>query len=252
MRQRLSRDWADNAQSSKDFENRKFKILVSGKEGSGKTEFAGTWPKPFIIASEEGTLTLMDKDIPFFFLSNDMPIYDTILMILLEAKMHSGSFAEGGKFSGIETIVFDSFTALNQKIMAEILESNNRVKPEFDDWNSLKYRMGKICSLIPELPYHVIGTVGIASKDDLITKMAVPTIDIDGSYRERLPHDFDFSLWLTCQSRGSVNKYICYTKEHLQKYSKARVPKKWPPLPKEIENIDYDYIYNYYQENLKK
>lgn len=252
MRQRISRDWADNVRSSSDFELRKFKILVSGREGAGKTAFAGTWPNPFFIASEDGTLTVADKDIPFFFLSNDMPIYDTVLMILLEAKDKTGAFAPDGKYGSSETIVFDSFTALNQKLLAEILEDNKRVKPEFDDWNSLKYRMSKICSLIPELPFHVIGTAGIASKDDQITKMNVPTLDIDGSYRERLPHDFDFSLWLTCQSRAGANKYVAYTMEHLQKYSKARTPSKWPKLPKEIENIDYQYIINYYQENLKK
>lgn len=252
MRKRLSREWIKEVHSSGDFENRKFKILVSGREGSGKTHFAGTWPKPFILASEEGTLTLADKEIPFFFLSNDILTFDTVLMILLEAKSKTGAFAPDGEYGDTETIVIDSFTSLNQKIMSEILESNKRVKPEFDDWNTLKYRMSKICALIPELPYHVIGTAGIASKDDSITKMSVPTLDIDGSYRERLPHDFDLSLWLTCQSRGSESRYVAYTKEHLQKYSKARAPQSWPTLPKEIENISYQFIINYYQENLKK
>lgn len=253
MRQRLTRDWADMVTVSSDFSKRKYKILVCGREGSGKTTFAGTAPKPFVIALEEGTLAVADKDIPSFFVSNDMPVYDTVLMLLLEMKSKTGNFSPEGKYGDTETIVIDSFTSLSQKLMSEILEGSKpaRVKPEFDDWNTLKFRMSKICSLIPELDYNVIGTAGLASKDDQITKMAVPTIDIDGGYRERLPHDFDFSLWLTCQSRGSTVKYIAYTKEHLQKYSKARTPKSWPALPKEIENIDFDYISNYYQENLK-
>ena len=251
MRQRLTRDWTVRIQKSNDSKIRKFKVLVSGREGSGKTEFAGGWPKPFFIATEEGTLSLADKEIPFMFIPNDVPVYDTVLMILLEAKAKTGAFSADGSLGDRETIVLDSFTSLNQKLMSEILEANGRIKPEFDDWNTLKFRMSKICSLIPELDFHVVGTVGIAVKDDSITKMSTPTIDLDGGYRERLPHDFDFSLWLTCQTRGSQTRYIAYTKEYLQKYSKARVPRSWPELPKEIENISFNFINNYYQENFK-
>ena len=67
-RKRVGRDWVNNVRMTNNVADKKLNILLWGRPGTGKTQFMGTAPKPFIIAAEDGVLTLHDKTIPYYIL----------------------------------------------------------------------------------------------------------------------------------------------------------------------------------------
>lgn len=62
--------WSNTNQSIMDGVN----ILGYGKSGVGKTRFIGTMPRPLIISSERGNLSLRGMDIPVAYVSNGVDL----------------------------------------------------------------------------------------------------------------------------------------------------------------------------------
>jgi phage nucleotide-binding protein len=86
--------------STKDVVTDGFKVLVYGKAGIGKTTLMGTAPKPVIISSESGLLSLAHKDIPVI----EVKTIDDV------SEVYDYLTEEGGK--DFETICLDSITEI--------------------------------------------------------------------------------------------------------------------------------------------
>lgn len=85
------------------------KILVFGDSGTGKTKLIGTAPKPLIISTESGLLSLADIDIPVITAKSLEDIYEIYEYI---------NSPDGSEY---ETICLDSITDL-----AESMLTNNK------------------------------------------------------------------------------------------------------------------------------
>ena len=79
MRRKLGRNWGSEIKMTNDVSNKKVKMLVSGGPGSGKTHLFSTAPNPFVIATEDGVLTLHKFAIPYIKIDDGMAVYESFL-----------------------------------------------------------------------------------------------------------------------------------------------------------------------------
>ncbi len=231
-RKRVGRNWSQGIKSTADVADKRLNILLWGESGTGKTRFMGGAPKPFIIAAEDGVLTLANKEIPYYLLQADEKIYDTVLAIIDDARKKQNGF------ENIESICVDSLWKLNEMLMDEILDDAGIEKPDnYSYWGILQTRISKIMGALLSLDYHIIASVGEKVKEDKLTGGLKPVFNFSGSYADHVAYEFDFNLYLVAKSRGSRTEYLAYSKPENKRTAKSRVE-----LPREIKDLSFDYI----------
>ena len=256
-RKRPTGKWAQGIRSTRDVSRQKLNILIWGASGVGKTRFLGTAPRTFIIATEKGTLTLYKEDIPFFQITEDMPVFDMVMLILQSAERKEKVFKidEDGNetdevlvdFAEIDTIAIDSVWKLNEMILTELCDVANRDKASFDEWGLLLAKMSKIIARLIAMDYHSIITIGQAvKKDEMEEDEKVMEFNMRGSYRHQIAYEFDFNLYFAEETRGTRSEYVAYTKDANKRTAKSRVP-----LPPKLVNPNFDMIWDVVQAELK-
>lgn len=126
------------------------KCLIYGRNGQGKTRFAGSGPKPFVIdCNDHGTKSIADRDGDAFFADN------------WEDVIYAYWFLRQGGH-GYQTLVLDNLTMMQNLCSNHILKENER--DGFRDpktmsqreWGILKKYMGPQILDFRNLPMHVI------------------------------------------------------------------------------------------------
>lgn len=244
-RTRPGRKWGQLVKMTNDVKAKKLKILVWGGPGTGKTHLIGTAPKPFVIAAEDGVLTLHKFKIPYFKLDDSMAIYETFLMIVESAvKKEKVEIEVDGKpevidFAEIETIALDSAWMLNSRLTREIKEECGKEKFQHDQWGLLLDRMQKCITDLLESDYHIICTMGEAVKaDEMDDQKKQVTFNMQGSFRNQIAYLFDFNLTTFKESVGRRTNYKLFTNDENNRSAKSRVD-----LPKEIVDPTFSKIY---------
>lgn len=243
-RRRVGRNWAGKIRKTNNVADKKLNILTWGRPGSGKTWFMGTAPKPFIIAAEDGVLTLHEKEIDYVLLDPEEKVYDTVMIYIDDARKKLGVFED------IETICVDSLWKLNQMLLDEIIEEAGREKAERDDWGMLLTRISKIMSNLLAMDYHCITSVGEQIKEDAMNTdkknpLMLPEFNMSGSYKSQVAYEFDFNLYFEQKPRGARVDYMAYPLPHDKRNAKSRVK-----LPNEMKDITFDFILNKVNEEL--
>lgn len=123
-------------------QDHKIKALIYGASGAGKTTFAGTAPKPIFASSENGLLSIAEKEVPFVEIKS--------LKDLLELYQE----LVGGKHD-FETVIIDSISEINEIIKSEIENRTGRVM-QLQDWGKLQKQIRDILRKFRDLPMHVI------------------------------------------------------------------------------------------------
>ncbi len=240
-RKRVGRAWAESVKQTSNIADKKLNILLWGASGSGKTRFMGGAKKPFIIAAEDGVLTLKDKDIPYYLLKSDEKVYDTVLAIIDSAKKKLDGFEE------IETICIDSLWKLNQMLFDEILDEAGLEKAgSFAEWGVLQTRISKVVSALLAMDYHIVASVGEKLKEDKLTEALLPAFNFSGSYADQVAYEFDFNLYLTTKAKGHRLEYVAYSKPENKRNAKSRVD-----LPREIKDLSFDWLWGEITKGLK-
>jgi hypothetical protein len=245
MRTRLKRGWGSEIKMTNNVKDKKVKMLVSGGPGSGKTRLFSTAPHPFVIASEDGVLTLHKHAIPYIKLDDGMAIYEDFLEILRAARenrkieMADGTILDFGK---IETLCLDSVWMLNSRLKKEILESGNMRNAQKDLWGVLLDQIKDCILQLIDMDYHIIVTVGEAVKtDEMDSDEKIITYNFQGSFRNEIGYLFDFNLYMVKEQRGRNTIYKCFTNDENNRTAKARIG----GLPKEMINPSFKDIIKY-------
>lgn len=243
MRERIGRKWTDKVRYTDDLTDKCLNILVWGPPGSGKTHFIETAPKPFLINTDKGELTMHRSHIPSVALDGTTQVYETIMAILDSARKKKDGFEE------IETIGLDSVWKLSDLLLEEIKEEKNTTgKAGFDDWGELLTRMAKIVDGFTASPYHFIATSGEAIRqDDMDAEEKVVTFNFSGSYRSRLAYAFDFNLYFLAKKRGLKTEYIAFSQEENKRTAKSRVS-----MPRQIVDPSFSTIQGLVTAGLEK
>lgn len=230
--------WLKDLKKTGEIENVNLRIFLYGKPGTGKTEFAGTAPNPLFICAEDGMLTLFKKKgIDYILLDDtqDNNIYTTVTDILKHARNKTGPFVEDGPLAHIETIVFDSLSALNEMLLRQMLTKARKDKPEFDEWGRLKNQISTIAFHHKTLPMHAIAITGEGARENPLEGELVPCPNIQGSFRDDVMHLYDFNFWMHKKARGANVQYLCATNDTRGRNAKSRIK-----LPHIIENVTFD------------
>ena len=246
-RERVGRKWGEKVQFTDETAHKKLNILVWGLPGSGKTHFAETAPRPFLINTDKGELTMHKSHIPFVTIDGTMQVYETIMSILDDAR--KGKANEVVDFKEIDTIILDSVWKLSDLLLEEIMEeANNSGKANYDNWGELLTRMSKIIDGFTASNFHFIATSGEATRqDEMDAEEKIVTFNFSGSYRNRLPYSFDFNLYLKATKRGKEMQFIANTMEENKRTAKSRVA-----IPRQIVDPSFKKIQDFVTEGLKE
>lgn len=238
-RSKLSTEWRKTSvRNTKDVSDIKLNMLLWGGPKVGKTSFARTCPGIFLIAVENGVLTLKDESIEHFPLfTNEYPIFNTVMTIGNELK----------KDDSVQTIMLDSEQKLSELLTQEIMEENNISAMRTQDWGVLKYRMSAINNMFLQMDKHYIATCGEAikaSREDENDKEA--TFNLSGGYRDQMPYEFDFVIYMDKEKRGKEYKHYGHSQDKNKRTAAGRVK-----LPPKMENPSFDEIWGAVQKELK-
>lgn len=247
-RKRLGRSWGDQIKMTNNVKDKKVKMLVSGGPGSGKTHLFSTAPNPFVLATEDGVLTLHKFAIPYIKIDDGMTVYEDFLEILRAARERRKIDMGEGKvldFAEIDTLCLDSVWMLNSRLKKEILESGNIRNAQKDLWGILLDQIKDCILQLIDMDYHIIVTVGEAVKtDEMDTEEKIITYNFQGSFRNEIGYLFDFNLYMVKEPRGRNTIYKCYTNDENNRSAKARIG----GLPKEMINPSFQDIIGYLDE----
>lgn len=240
-RERVGRRWTEHVKFTDDVSDKKLNILVWGLPGSGKTHFAQTSPKPFLINTDKGELTMHSLHVPYITIDGSMQVYETIMAILNSAQKKTDGF---DKF---ETIILDSVWKTSDLLLDEICDENNVTgKPSFNEWGILLTRMTKIIDGFTASGYNFIATSGEATRaDEMDPEEKVVSFNFSGSYRDRLAYSFDFNLYMRSKPKGRETAYLAFTQEENKRTAKSRVE-----MPRQIADPSFDKIRSYVDAGL--
>jgi Cdc6-like AAA superfamily ATPase len=237
MPREISEDFYSNFTDLKKDKDQKIALLAWGRPGTGKTLLAGSFPKPYFLDLEDGLMTVFGSDIKANTITTDMPVLETCINVIQDAKYKRGPFAPDGPFGDRETFVLDSLSMLSVRLFEEIMEEQK--KDSRAAYGLLLKRMTTITSLLKELKrygYHVVGTALEAVKSD-DAGVSRPMPAIEGGFRNHIEAFFDLGLWLETTTRNGKTSYFAYSAAEKDHSAKVRLN-----LPHKVENVNFDML----------
>ena len=136
------------------------RVIIYGEYGCGKTTLAATWPKPFFIDIDLGeTNETRDRKLNYFTFQ-PKGIFDNVNSMLRDFLASRDVFDPEGPLGDRETVVIDSWTKINEFILADICQSQigsknvidvTRERPTISQYGFLASRQLALVSTIKEL-----------------------------------------------------------------------------------------------------
>jgi len=230
---------------------RRFKVLVVGHTGSGKTHFGATFSKPYILFTEPGSeeVILNNKELRKnvvgwdYFIPTSKQDTKRVFEDLIKAIDTARERAEKGE---IDTLILDNLTflALNRMDYIETFEptysrsGEQDTRAMFGALNRWLYNFTLMKILT--FPGHVVCTCHIkmedeesmAKKPDTTTPL-MPAIL--GGFRDTVAGLFSAVFYLDCiKEKDGKYHYFARTQKGNKKLAKNRFN-----LPEILENISY-------------
>lgn len=246
------KSWASSIAVTNDIDAIKLKLLLKGGPGVGKTKLLGTAPNLFVVDAEGGLLTLVDKAVKFYPLGKlaKGAYYDTTMAILDSIEANECVTDDEGNvivdFSQIETIGLDSVSKLSELFKQDIDEKAGNTSNTQALWGDLRSQMIMVMNRFYQLDKHLIVTVGEAQKVDESDRTYYD-LNMQGSYKNTLPHEFDFVLTLVKEATRTGTVYYTTSETMGGRTGKTRGIE----LSKKIEEPTFQLIWDEITKKLK-
>ena len=188
--------------------SQKTTVLLYGDNGSGKTEFASTWPNPVFLVpwiSRNEMKTLSKHKFPVALFKNLSEMHQQVNDLgndILKGKLRC------------DTIVVDNLTAMQTALEEELKVSSGKGRLEWEEWGKFASVFTKLLDALHKLPPHVIW----------ITHQKVVKVDEDtstgeftltGKSKELIPGFADMILHTTVTDLKAAGlKYRLFLKSH--------------------------------------
>jgi|GEM_PF-4183191 len=221
--------------STNESASQKTTVLLYGDNGSGKTEFASTWPNPVFLVptisqNEMKTLSKHDFKVALF----------KDLKELHQQVNDLGKAILKGELR-CNTIVVDNLTAMQTALEEELKTSSGKGKLEWEEWGKFASVFTKLLDALHKLPPHIIW----------ITHQKIVRIDDDksagdftltGKSKELIPGFADMILHTTVTDLKAAGlKYRLFLKGHDIWKGRIRGDRTLvEALPPYIEDPSYD------------
>lgn len=230
------------------------KILLIGKEGTGKTHFIQTMPKPiYMFSFDKGYLTLAGEEGINVGLCMDDNRYRPNAYKDFKKKFDSLRAGEkyktkDGKEIPYATIALDNISFLSTYLFDDLQYTNNNIdKPGgFTVYGQLKSRLADIINQsIMCAPYIVCTALVKADKDD-VTGEIFFNPDIIGSLSDEVGAWFDAVFYTEVDKVPSTGKKIhkLITVGERRQRAKIRVPSSVSNSIGAVETPDFQHLYN--------
>lgn len=140
-------------------------IGVHGNPGTGKTRFAGTFPKPVVIALDPGHSVLRQlpnaTDIQIVQIRDKVDAAGNITRSVLQQVWDVFKWLQKGDHDR-ETVVIDSGTELHKAILDAVMRKPRQRQaptiPSTDDYIEVAAKMKSLIRYFRDLPMHVVWT----------------------------------------------------------------------------------------------
>lgn len=172
-------------------ENMHVKTLIYGAPGTGKTVFAGSFPKPCIIDCENGWKSIMAVH---GYTPSVVSVKNKEDLVNAYKELESGEH-------DFQTVIIDSLTDLNQYITNDVLARNptrrrdSKDVPAMLDYNEAGRIMEKMIYLFRDLPMHVVFIAGERSFGGTDGQELRVLPNVAPSLAEKIPHLVDVTLY---------------------------------------------------------
>lgn len=165
----------------------RLRVMVLGGAGVGKTRWASYWPRPFYAATEEGLLSVADREVPYVDIETSKDMLDFLQFCKREGRKPRSQW-------GFETVVIDTLDSYQRKLKAEWVERNRAEGfTGWEAWDFLEQKMQQCMTRLLNLPFNVVVLVHI--KDTKVKvgedEQIVHGIRISGGSRDWVVDDFD-------------------------------------------------------------
>lgn len=238
-----NKNWLDDIGYYDDIKNQKMRVLVYGSMGSGKTQFASTFPNPVFIDTDKGGMTLRKNKIPFIPCYETKGIVNRVFSILRSAESKTGAFGPDGVFATCETLVLDSISVFSNSGLGDYLWSAGKnpmeSKASFDEYGKLlntQIELGKMLKRLSSNYNIVVTSLVDVNKDEMTGAMYGGPLLV-GQYRQLIGADFDEVYYLTTEGTKDSINHVAFTAKTNIYDAKTRIE-----LPYKIVNPTYDQL----------
>lgn len=225
-------------------------ILAIGDQGSGKTLFSGSAPKPVFLDFDKGLMTLKvrnmeHKSIPF---PGRTQMFKNLSTIFRDARDRTGPFAPTGPFGDRQSIILDGITKLAETLLYETMVEDRHDpvndKPERDHWGFVTARLKNLIAVWQDIPMHRVITALTRLDRDEASGTVFGEPNILGSYRGEVGRDFDEVYYFLPreirQENGREVVYEVHTRNTGFFKAKSRLG-----LPPVLRDLKFDQLINY-------
>jgi len=214
-------------------------LLIFGEQGTGKTTFAATAPKPLFLSVEAGLDSV-----------RDMPDLSVWPIHTLADISEAYTYLSSSKHP-FESVVLDSLSELYYgPILEYALNYENRSTKEDPDIAGLRDygRMGNITmEVIRQFKGLPMNTIFIAGEKEVSDDgRLIKSIQLAGNVGKAAPYQFDLVAYTYVKTPSALQaqeqpRYFMRIKPHERGVAKSRLPKSWAEhLPSDIEDPTWE------------
>jgi hypothetical protein len=164
-------------------EDQRYRVLVAGVPGSGKTPWAAQWPRPLFLAVDKSCApSLAITQTPRIDCANDRDVIQALDHVLANQGRPSFEF---------DTIVLDTVSVLQERIAQDILRRAARrdLADVEGGWTQLKSALRAVMDRLTRIErLHVVVLCHLKDKHDV----KEVELDLAGAAKGDLPKDFSF------------------------------------------------------------